>query len=203
MKCPGFERIIDYLDGSLTTRDVERVETHLSAGCGSCLETRDWYRNVRQVAASDDTTEPPAWVLKRAVRIFDAKRRPSLSERVGQAVASLVFDSLARPALSGVRSTETTNRQLLYRANDYSIDLQIAPSGARADLIGQVLREGETAFESVANLSLRLTGEHTYSATTDAMGEFVIRGIEQGIYDLRVELGRGSVMIPGLQLSQP
>jgi hypothetical protein len=202
MKCPGFERIIDYLDGSLTTQDVERVEVHLSAGCRSCLETRDWYRNVRQAAANDDTIEPPAWVLKRAVRIFEAKRRPSLSERVGQAVASLVFDSLARPALSGVRSTETTNRQLLYRASDYSIDLQIAPSGTGADLIGQVLREGETAFESVANLHLRLMGEHTYSATTDAMGEFVIRGIKQGIYDLHIELGPGGVIIPGLQLSQ-
>jgi hypothetical protein len=118
-------------------------------------------------------------------------------------VASLVFDSLTRPALSGVRSTETTNRQLLYRANDYSIDLQIAPSVAGADLIGQVLREGEAAFESVSNLDLRLTGENSYTARTDAMGEFAIRGIECGVYDLRVELGSSSLIIPGLPLIQP
>ena len=202
MKCPGFERLIDYLDGSLIMEDGERIEAHLSEGCQACAETRDWYVSVRQIAASDDTVEPPAWVLKRAVRIFEAKRRPRLAERIGQAVASLVFDSLARPALAGVRSTETNSRQLLYRANDYSIDLQIAPSSAGADLIGQVLREGESAFELVANLSLRLTGKNSYLATTDAMGEFVIRGIEQGVYDLRVEIDASSVIIPELPLYQ-
>jgi hypothetical protein len=202
MTCPGFERLIDYLDGKLTKEEGERVEAHLSTGCTSCAEARDWYVNVRRIAESDDSLEPPAWVLKRAVRIFEAKRRPRLAERIGQVVASLVFDSLARPALSGVRSTETTNRQLLYRANDYSIDLQIAPSDAGADLIGQVLREGEAAFESVSNLHLRLTGENSYTATTDAMGEFVIRGVEHGVYDLLVELGSNSLIIPGLPLTQ-
>lgn len=202
MKCPGFERLVDYLDGKLTREEGEMVEAHLSAGCPSCVEARDWYTQVRQIAASDDSQEPPAWVLKRAFRIFEAKRRPRLAERIGQVVASLVFDSLMRPALSGVRSTETTNRQLLYRANDYSIDLQISPSDAGADLIGQVLREGEDAFESVSNLELRLTGENSYAATTDAMGEFAIRGIEHGVYDLRVELGSTSLIVPGLPITQ-
>ena len=74
------------------------------------------------------------------MRIFDTARHPRLAERIGQALATLVFDSFARPQLAGIRSTETANRQLLYRAGDYSIDLQIAPStGARGDLIGQVL----------------------------------------------------------------
>src|SRR6185295_4634470 len=101
----------------------------------------------------------------RAVRIFQTQRdrpklaaRPKLAQRIGQAVASLVFDSFARPALAGVRSTETTNRQLLYRAGDYSIDLQIAPAErAKAELIGQALKEGETSFESVAGLKLEIT----------------------------------------------
>jgi hypothetical protein len=50
---------------------------------------------------------------------------------------------------------------------------------------------------------LRLTGENSYTATTDAMGEFVIRGIERGVYDLRIELGSNSLIIPGLPLTQP
>lgn len=206
MKCPSFERLIDYLDNRLPEAEAAGVATHLATSCAVCGESRDWYQRVRIAAASDDTLAPPPWVLKRAVRIFEMQRdRPRLAARIGQAIASLVFDSLTRPALAGVRSTETANRQLLYRAVDYSIDLQIAPSEhTRADLIGQVLKEGEPSFESVAGLKLDIArgGKIVCSAVTDEMGEFKVSGMEQGVYDLRVELSEGSITVPDLPVSE-
>ncbi|HSB11896.1 MAG TPA: hypothetical protein VLM38_20590 [Blastocatellia bacterium] len=204
MNCPSFERLIDFLDNRLQESDGAQIANHLARGCEGCAENRDWYQRVRGVAASDDSIAPPAWVLKRAVRVFDtARQRPRLGKRIGQAIAALVFDSFARPALAGVRSTETANRQLLYSAGDYSVDLQIAQSEqARADLIGQVLKEGETTFESVSGLTLNLAREGTvvFSTVTDAMGEFKISGMEPGVYDLRVELSEGSITVPDLPL---
>jgi hypothetical protein len=204
MKCPSFERLIDYLDRRLPEADAAGVAAHLATGCADCAEIRDWYQLVRKVAATDDTVAPPPWVLKRAVRLFDAQRdRPKLAARIGQAIAALVFDSFARPALAGVRSTETANRQLLYRAGDYTIDLQIAPSEhMRADVIGQVLKQGDPTFESVAGLSLRIAlgGDVVFSTVTDEMGEFKVSGLEQGMYDLRVELSDGSITVPDLPL---
>ena len=206
MKCPNFERLIDYFDNQLDQGQAARVSTHLAAGCKPCAETRDWYERVRQVAASDESIEPPSWVFKRAVRIFENQpSRPRLVERIGQAIASLVFDSLARPAVAGVRSTETTNRQLLYRAGDYSIDLQVAPAERqRADLIGQILKEGEVAFESVAGLRLEITraGESVFSTVSDEMGEFKVSGVDYGVYDLRIEVDDGSITVPGLLIAQ-
>lgn len=206
MKCPSFERLIDYLDNRLPEAEASRVATHLAGNCAVCGESRDWYQRVRIVAASDDTLAPPPWVLKRAVRIFEMQRdRPRLAVRIGQAIASLVFDSLARPALAGVRSTETANRQLLYCAGDYSLDLQIAPSEhTRADLIGQVLKESDPTFESVSGLKLDIArgGKIVCSAVTDEMGEFKVSGMEQGVYDLRVELFEGSITVPDLPVSE-
>jgi hypothetical protein len=206
MKCPGFEQLIDYLDNRLTESESARVAAHLSENCQSCGETRDWYERVRVIAASDESIEPPSWAFKRAVRIFETQRdRPKLARRIGQAVASLVFDSFARPALAGIRSTETTNRQLLYRAGDYSIDLQIAPTErATAELIGQALKEGETSFESVAGLKLEITsGDKLICSTvTDEMGEFKIRDIDYGTYDLRIELSEGSITVQQLPITQ-
>ena len=206
MKCPSFDRLIDYLNDQLNAGEASGLAAHLSAGCRQCAETRDWYERVRAIAASDESVEPPSWVFKRAVKIFETqKTRPNLIERIGQRVASLVFDSLAKPAIAGVRSTETTNRQFLYRADDYSIDLQVAPAeGLRADLTGQVLKEGEVAFESVSGLRLEIArrGEPVFSAVTDDMGEFKISGIDYGVYDLRIELGNGSITVPGLPLAQ-
>ena len=206
MKCPSFERLIDYLDKKLDRGEADRLTAHLSAGCPHCAETRDWYERLLAIAASDESTAPPPWVIKRAVRIFESQpSRPRLVERIGQAVASLIFDSLARPAIAGVRSTETTNRQLLYRAGDYSIDLQVAPAEhLRADLVGQILKEGEAAFESVSGLRLEITrkGEPIFSTVTGDLGEFKISGVDYGVYDLRIDLGNGSITVPGLPLVQ-
>jgi hypothetical protein len=200
MRCPSFERLLDYLDGKLAASESSSVQAHLASDCVSCAASRQWYQQVRAVAAADDTVEPPAWVLKRALRIFD-QQRPRLGERstverMKDAVAALVFDSFARPAVAGVRSTETSNRQLLYRAGDYHLDLQIAPAGpSRPDLIGQVLREGDATFASVAEMPLALLrGEQAkYEITTNEMGEFVIRGVEEGEYNVRLETSEGSV----------
>lgn len=75
MKCPSFERLIDYLDGHLTLAEAERVRAHLTTRCESCAASRLWYEKVRAVAGGDDSVEPPAWALKRAFRIFDAQRQ--------------------------------------------------------------------------------------------------------------------------------
>ena len=205
MKCPGFEQVIDYLDGKLAPAAAARVAAHLASDCAACADTRAWYEGVRRVAASDDTVLPPAWVFKQAVRIFDTARRPRISERLGAIVARLVFDSFARPQLAGIRSTETANRQLLYRAGDFSIDLQVVPSAeARGELIGQVLREGEVNFESVANLRLEIAqgDERPQATVTDERGEFKFSNVDYGSYDLRIELAGGRITVPDLPVTR-
>jgi hypothetical protein len=203
MRCPAFEQLVNYLDHDLKTADAEQVASHLASGCAACAETRAWYEQVRAIAASDDTVAPPPWVFKQAVRIFDVAQ-PRRSQRLGQALARLVFDSFARPQLAGVRSTETANRQMLYRAADYSIDIQIAPAtGASMHLIGQVLCEGEAAFASVANLPLEIVrgNERLYATVTDERGEFRIKDVEYGIYDLRIELASDQITITELPVT--
>jgi anti-sigma factor RsiW len=205
MKCPSFERLIDYLDGHLAKEDAARLAAHLASGCRQCAPTRDWYASVREAVARDDSPEPPPWVFKRAVRIFDEKAsRPRLIERLGRAVASLVFDSFAQPAVLGVRSTETANRQLLYRAGDYHIDLQIAPSDAsKSDVRGQVLREGEAGFESVAGLKIELAreGKAAQETLTGGTGEFAFESLESGEYDLCLETRDLTITLYGLPIT--
>ncbi len=195
MRCPSFEKLLDYLDGKLAAEEAERVATHLSGDCAQCSANRDWFNQVKTLAALDQSIDPPAWVTKRALRIFETQK-PRLVERLVQAIAALTFDSFARPAVIGVRSTETTNRQLLYNAGAYSIDLQIAPvGGSRADLVGQILCEAETSFDSVAGLALELVSQDqkTHRASTNEMGEFTIGGLKQGLYNLTIQTSEGHI----------
>jgi len=208
MKCPNFERLVDFVDKRLEEREAARVATHLASGCGVCGETTSWYAHVRETVEADDSVAPPSWVFKLALRIFDTPQRKGLrlTERLGNAIASLVFDSFARPVLVGVRSTETANRQLLYRADDYTVDLQISGLEHKsADLMGQILKEHEEGFESVCGLKLELARQDhvTISAVTNDIGEFKLSGIGQGIYELRVALSEGSITVPNIPVGEP
>jgi hypothetical protein len=201
MTCPGLERLIDYADRRLDASAAAAVGMHLASGCAGCEADHNWYERVIRIAASDNSLEPPPWVLKRALKLFENPPARRLRTRLGQIIATLVSDSLVRPALAGVRSTETDDRQLLYRAADYCIDLQLVGSApARTDLTGQILREGEMRFESVAGLPLNLTrsGRTIRTTVTDGVGEFTIPDLPTGQYDLQVDAGEVTITVVGL-----
>jgi len=206
MICPGFEQLLDYVDDRLDRSATEAIAGHLQSGCRGCSRDLAWYQQLKQVAASDDSIEPPPWVLKRALRLFNAPRvRTNIAAQVGRLVASLVYDSLRGPAVAGARSGGVEARQLMYRAADYSIDVQIdASDRQRAALTGQILREGELTFESVAGLPLDLmqSGGSSFSTVTNDRGEFTIPAVEFGSYDLRVVLYNASITIVGLPISE-
>jgi len=204
MDCPGFEKMIDHLDGRLSANEGSAIQEHLASGCSSCRSIRDWYQKVKAIAARDDSVEPPGWVLKRAIKAFIARRDSYSTEVPDQMLAVLVFDSLYRTEMAGIRSAEVADRQLLYSAGGYSVDLQMAQASASAvNVIGQILKEGEQGFDSVFGLPLQLVkrGATVASTITDAVGEFRIDGIIRGDYDLYFE-GRGRrIVIPGVPVS--
>ena len=205
MKCVGFERLIDHLDGRLPSDESEQAAAHLESGCSQCAATRAWYQRVRAVMASDRTVEPPPWVLRRAARLFDERQSGEKSiTRAASGVVRLIFDSLKQPAMAGARSAGRDKRVLLYSLDDYSIDLQIASSDeSRADLIGQVLSTAGPGFESVARVPVALArrGKSFRSTTTDEVGVFVINKLPRGEYDLQIEARDMAINVVGLPVS--
>ena len=203
MKCPTFERLIDYLDDRLASSSAAAVAGHLETGWSQCVSDRAWYESLKRVAASDESVEPPPWVFKRALRIFEetGQTRTTVASRAGRLIASLLFDSMSRPAMAGARSSGADARQLLYRAGDYSVDLQVTPVDQnRSNLAGQILREGEFSFESVAALPFELSAASgtRYSSVTSDRGEFSINSLEAGTYDLRIDARGSRLTIEGL-----
>jgi hypothetical protein len=205
MNCPSFENLISYVDGEMAAAASQALATHLASGCATCASSRAWYESVKAIAASDDTKDAPRWVLHRALKLFETQPlRGSAVERFGHLIASLVFDSLRRPALAGARALAAADRQLLYRADNYSIDLQLAAGKERgAELTGQILREGEFQFESVSGLELKLVceGRKILSTKTNKFGEFSLATLECGEYDLQIETDEISITIVGVPVA--
>jgi hypothetical protein len=202
VKCPSFERLVDYLDGRLGDAEARGVASHLAGDCPRCTEDSDWYRRLCLTTSTDQSSAPPPWVLRRAFKIFESHHAvPGLLERLREAVASLVFDSFARPAQAGVRSTDSAARQLLYKSGEFSIDLQVVPSErSRMSLLGQILREGELAFESVGQLELELIqdGATIRSVSSSGIGEFAFADVEPGLFDLAIRFDGRTIVVPDI-----
>ena len=85
------------------------------------------------------------------------------------------------------------------------MDLQVAfAEHGQANLMGQVLMEGEAAFDAVSGLKLDIArgGKVVCSVKTGEMGAFKFAGLEYGVYDLTVELSEGNITIPDLPVSE-
>jgi hypothetical protein len=201
MACPDFAELLNYCDGR-TNDDAQLVAAHLSSGCRRCLEEVGWYERVCAIAASDSCKDPPAWVFKRALQLFETVAQPR-ADRFDR-FAALVFDSLARPVLAGVRLAETSSRQMLYRAGVHSIDVQITfPGPSGADLMGQILLDSEFQFESVSGLLIQVAhqGQAVCATVTNAVGEFTLHDIAHNEYDLSIETKEGVIIVPRLPVT--
>lgn len=204
MGCPGFDQLIDFLDGGLDQKEARRVEEHLAEGCKKCVATREWYDRVRSLARGDTRFDPAPWAHRQAIALFEERRKLKPRLGAGLAIARLIYDSLQQPLLAGTRSEGVTQRQLVYQTRDHSVELQIVPhSKTTAEVVGQVLPRGESGFASVARILIDLMRkeESVWSTLTNDNGEFIVSDVGMGEYDLLVETGGRALRIPHLDIS--
>ena len=204
MNCADFEQLVDFVDGRLSGAALRSLEAHLASGCSRCSADIGWYKTFKQIGAKAATIDAPPWVLKRAVRLFEAPpARRVTRDRAAGAIARLIFDSFKHSSPVGARSAAPAERQLIYWVEDFSIDLQIAglrPAGAV--LKGQVLDSADSGFDTVARIPINLAhaGEQVHSTVTNDIGEFTIGGLEKGEYDLMIDTRDMTLNIVGLEV---
>jgi DNA-binding response OmpR family regulator len=89
--------------------------------------------------------------------------------------ARLVFDSLFQPLPAGIRSTQPTERSLLYEAGDVTVDLWLEPDrdSHRVRLMGQIVDQAKRASAKPCYpIVLQSKAEPIAAATSNALGEF-------------------------------
>lgn len=148
-----------------------RVAQHLEAGCPQCAQTLRLWLVLLSVADQEAAEAAPS---------PKARPRPSVGARLAERLASgvaLVFDSFRQPALalSGVRASGPSPRQLLYKAGRYTIKVQVEPGSAsdRVYIVGQILDEEDptAALRDVA-VSARHGARMLGRTHTNRLGEF-------------------------------
>jgi len=202
LRCPVFQELIDFQDGRLDREKAGLIERHLAAGCPRCTADHSWYERLRSAARSDVNFAPPGWARSRAILLFDEQREksplghPNLLE-----IAMLDYDSVGGRPSAGARSSELSERQLVYSAGGFSIDLQIGASeDSEAEVIGQIVKENERGFASVAGLLVDLisASESVWTTVTNGVGEFRMIGVDFGEYELTIDTRGKQIRVPAL-----
>jgi len=188
-----FAKLADLAEGRLASNEQEASSSHLSA-CSRCSAKLASLETVVGLMRTDKAEDAPPELVSRAVNLFRSRatsRQPSLVKRI---VAALSFDSLQMSPAFGVRSGQTSARQLLFVAGEYDLDLRITQSGETWNVSGQVFGE-----ECVGG-KIELEGETAIRADLNNQCEFTMAAVPAGSYQLRLRLPDLEVEIPQLEL---
>ncbi len=204
MKHPTFETLLDFVENRLSKAMVDQVTAHLALPCAACQGEIEDIRDVLQLLRDEHLSEPSSAAVQRAIRLFRRfYEQPPLSDKRLRLIARLLFDSLLVPGAAAVRGIGS-ERQLLYRAEDFDIDLQIADEGSQGflRLLGQVMTLADD-LSSVQGGLVRLTREDDVaaSATADELGTFAFQAIAPGDYELWLDLPQAKIWVPRLTLA--
>ena len=168
------EQWIDFANDAVAKGRRQAMELHLEQGCAPCKKTASLWQKVRQTAKTAAAYQPP----ESAVRIAKAGFTGPWQEGKRASVPGFVqvlFDSFRQPLMAGVRSSRSANRQMLYRADPYQVDLHIEakPGSTKIVVMGQLLdlRNPDVPGRNVPIVISNLRG-NVVTSVTNEFGEF-------------------------------
>jgi hypothetical protein len=188
----GFERLVDLVEGRLPPAEQIPLLTHLST-CARCAAEKAWLEKVIGLMRTDAGEDAPPAAIARARRLFQPRMVSAPSER-RRVLALLRFDSRQQPLGIGVRSGQPAGRQLLFKAEEYDLDMRITPAGSDWQVSGQLLgpdTKGQVELQGAAGM---------VQAELNDLGEFNLPLTPPGVYGFVLRLGSLAVEIPPLEI---
>ncbi len=201
MSCPSDEMLAAYAASDLEPAAQESVAAHLAAGCEACRGELGFVEQLRRLADPAVAPEPPSWVLARAERIPAEAREQGIVARIYR-TAALIVDSMRDPMPAAARAVLTEARHLLFRIDDFDIDVRVSPAGAgQARVSGQVLPPADDASDALeASIVLSHPAYGVLSRPGNAFGEFTFDSVPEGDYSLVVESGEHRILVERLSV---
>jgi len=176
----------DYVRNVVPAELHEQMLQHLRAGCSKCEKIQSVLSRFATICLREATYEVPRVAeqqVKALVSLHKTPRRSALQRLLG----SLVYDSMTDVQPAGVRGTHQINRQVLFHAGDYSVDLRFEHEKGSASmvLVGQIANQ-KAPEENLANLPVILVAgnRELTRSISNTFGEFQMEYVPES--DLRL-----------------
>jgi hypothetical protein len=176
----------DYVRNVVSADQHEQMLAHLRAGCAKCEKVQSVLARFAVICAREAAFEIPRVAEQQVKALVGLAKapRPTALQRLW---ASLVYDSLNDPQPVGVRGTHQINRQVLFHAGDYSVDLRFEHEKGSASmvLVGQIANQ-KAPEETLANVPVILVAgnREVTRSISNTFGEFQLEYVPES--DLRL-----------------
>jgi len=187
----------DFGRGFSASKNAQGIKAHLAADCQDCTETSRFWNRVQTMAFAEQAYSAPDNLVRLAKLEFTARQEFQAEKWT---LANVLFDSLSRPLLAGVRSSGAIARQVVYEAEGLTVDLRfdvVVPSG-RVSAIGQIL-DNQTPHELLTGSPVVVwteKGQLVATATANAYGEFHLEFEAHDDLRLTARVGGRRVKMP-------
>lgn len=175
------ESIIDLLEGHGDDKHAGQ--------CPDCQGRLEEWRLLHSRLRRPQLVDAPSVVLKAAYGI------PGPRPGIGQALASIIFDSFAQPAFAGARGTGES-RQVVLRTDEIDIHVRISGTPENRQITGQVLARSESAIPEAVKVHLMHNDQRIQSAELNPLGEFEFGNAPYGLLSLQIDLPNRTVHGP-------
>lgn len=176
----------DYVRNTVSGNQQTLMQAHLQGGCSKCERIKILLSKFAAVCSREASYQIPRAAeqqVKAMIGLAKAPRRSALQ----RLWATLVYDSVNDPQPVGVRGTHQINRQVLFHAGDYSVDLRFEHEKGSASmvLVGQIANQ-KTPDELLANLPVILVAgnREVTRSISNTFGEFQLEYVPES--DLRL-----------------
>lgn len=186
-----FSTLADLVEERLTDAERPAILAHL-ATCAECAAQRAKIEKTIDMMRSPELEEAPRYAVAQAINLFRSHRKQPAS-LIQRLVALLQFDSHQQmtPAF-GMRSAATAERQLLFTAGDYELQLQIANESDGWVISGQLLGAGASGEVELKNQTIAV------QTTLNELCEFTLPTMPAGNYALTLHLSSIEIEVPNL-----
>jgi hypothetical protein len=191
-----FAKLADLAEGSLLAGERDASLAHLNA-CSRCSAQLERLEQVVNLMRTDTAEDAPRDVISHALGIFRRRETAGAQGILRRLLAALSFDSASLTPAYGVRSGQTSTRQMLYSTGENELDLRVTPGEDAWVVSGQVLGQ-----EQCAGGSVRLESDAGSAAATELneLCEFTLPPVAAGSYKLRLRLNDVEIEIPEFEL---
>jgi hypothetical protein len=176
----------DYVRNVVPADQQGQMRSHLQAGCSKCEKIHAVLSRFANICMREVAYEVPRVAeqqVKALVVLHKAPRQSALQRLLG----SLIYDSVNNPQPAGIRGTHQINRQVLFHAGDYSVDLRFEHEKGSASmvLVGQIANQSEPE-EKLGNIPVILVAgkREITRSISNTFGEFQLEYVPEG--DLRL-----------------
>lgn len=163
---------INFIRGTIDDSSRKAMEEHLHSHCTECTSALADWKLLAETAHADLAYAPPEQLVRMVKQEFSIQKPRT---EVPGLIAQIIFDTASQPAVAGVRSAAVTSRQLVFRANEITIDLRfdfdMAPQKNIA-VVGQILRGNQGWDARVPVLLFNENGAILAETETTEFGEF-------------------------------